>query len=464
MNDWQELTNPRSNRIFAVPSIDDTAPGSPRGSQTDMPETESQPETDDSEEIYDIPGGVTIRDRRDHRVAAFGCPWCEFTADSERLVRLHITQASSGNHRARNAFTDPMYVHALNDAGEQVDERPTGEFDPDFEGESSTSFLPAGVDPESRAGEILATALKYPGLSTTQYAERVYADTDAKPNAEYVKRVLDRHLSPPMATTTETEHDSKSYEELTDTQQTVVDAAAVNPGASHVAIARIDEVDVSQGYFGKVRREHEDLIQHRRAKHEAGTIDLSRLERATEDDSEPDLADRVADLTEKQRALLAEWVKHPDRNHTELEDAAGTSHGYFSKILSTHRETADALRELGREKALELLTDPPGGEIEVDIMQDPQEPAAAENGAEERESDTVECDACGREFGNEKSLTGHKAWCDERERAADAADTAPPESRVTLTEEQWTRVIRLISQGTERARADDLLSDIIKQV
>lgn len=243
-----------------------------------MTEESSEEDTDSvgssPTEEWGKPGQITVKDKTSNEeetgeIEVYECPFCEFDHPNERMVRLHITRLDDADHRNRNAFLDNLYIQAVDAEGNVVEdiESPRGT---DFEGEDRTELLPDNVDPDSRQGEILLEALKRPAAPEAEIVRAVYGETGN--GDSYVNKVLRRHAANRPTPDME-ENGSSGYNDLTDLQQEIVDAAVervANGDAEDLddlTWTRVaEDADCAIQTVSNTLKGHEDIFNHRLAR------------------------------------------------------------------------------------------------------------------------------------------------------------------------------------------------------
>ena len=169
----------------------------------------------------------------------------------------------------------------------------------------------------------------YPGQILDKYshlAEQLHEMDELPP----VNIELDDYTYPPEETATMSQAQSATdideeeiadYDELTSTQQEIVDTYAKNPGITNREVK--EEVGCAISYPTRVKSKYGDLIEYRRR--EVFGIDEDEAARA---DMRNRPAQSYEELTEKQQRVMDELLREPDptdpdRTHQEIADAAG---------------------------------------------------------------------------------------------------------------------------------------------
>lgn len=227
----------------------------------------------------DAAGKPTITDKRaataptQEDVAAYQCPFCGFTAPSERTVRAHITEETDGNHKNRNGYLDQIFVSALDEDGERIDTVQTEFTEQERRnGAVTTEMFPDGVTEKQR--RILEVAIQNPGLSNRAVVERCEERFDYSPSDGYVSRVRNDHLRSPDQESKRKAR-AKDYDDLTDIQQAIVDEVIKFPNPTDIEEWPITQTEVAER-AGTVQtnirptvKKYANLIRHRKARLDA---------------------------------------------------------------------------------------------------------------------------------------------------------------------------------------------------
>lgn len=172
-------------------------------------------------------GRPTITDKRSSKevseadIAAYKCPFCGYTAGSEKMVRGHITYENDSDHKDRNGYLDQIFVHAIDDDGNILADANTDFSEPERRrGEVTTEMV--GEDITDKQAMILEIAIQNPGLSHQQVQKRCKERFDYEPADSYVGKVRSQYLKyqPP---TDDDGKPQKKYDDLTEVQQRIVD-------------------------------------------------------------------------------------------------------------------------------------------------------------------------------------------------------------------------------------------------
>jgi len=188
--------------------------------------SESTDASDDLNEKLTAAGRPTVTDKRTPKTEAdidsYQCPFCDYQAQNERLVRAHITKESRGRHRNRNGYPDQVVVHALDTDGNVILERSQRDDPSRWSGTMSTEYIPEDATDKQR--HILDIALRNPSATQKDIAERCADEHGYEPSSGYVSRTLSDYLTIDGAEDpTQKQPDRKKYDDLTDKQQAVVD-------------------------------------------------------------------------------------------------------------------------------------------------------------------------------------------------------------------------------------------------
>lgn len=235
-------------------------------------------------------GAIQLPPQQDEApsIAYYKCSWCGFTHETERTVRAHITREEDGPHANRNGFLDDIFVQAYDEDGTLIGDMksPTANLrDPITE-----ANLPDGVSMDSRGGEILKVAIENPQMSEPDIADEVYGADSMSGNNSYVYRVIEKHLSAAAA------------------------EKADDPDAD-------DSQQPDQPLTASTRR---------------GLT----AEPSDEQVQKPSDEKTYDDLKPAQKVVINEHVKNQvdglGRHMTEIEDTAGVSTGYGSRIINKY--------------------------------------------------------------------------------------------------------------------------------
>lgn len=294
-------------------------------------------------------GRPTVRDNRkevtEADIAEYACPFCAFTASTERVVRAHITTEGGANHKDRNGFLDTIVVHALNEDGEILEDVKT-EFDrEEREGEVTTQMLPDGVTEKQRM--ILEVAIQNPGLTRSAIQERVRERHDYEPSHGYVSKTVRQYLSTPEEEAEPSQANNptparkKDYDDLTEVQQSIVDYAVTQDdpldpaewGLSQTAVA--EEAGCHMTNVRNVLEKYGTLIQHRKARLEASSeLNGTSVSEQIQSGSEPE-----------QEEPSAETESRPETTGPKTVQVEVEKMRSFAQRIDTQMEAAEAQHE-----------------------------------------------------------------------------------------------------------------------
>lgn len=240
-------------------------------------------------------GRPKVTDKRDSpedetgEIVEYGCPYCSFRAPSERVVRAHITSSKDGKHADRNAFLDQIFVHGLDEDGNIVeDSQEEYSREERRNGEVTTEMFPDDLTEKQR--QILEIAVQNPKLNDGEVAKRVAERYDEQVSQGYVNKTRRRKLKQAVekAAIEPAEPEGRSYDELTDVQQTIIDEVIefeepLNPKSWPVTQTEVAEragCDVSN--IRPTLERYGQVALHRKAKEEAKAERTSRSSSASE--------------------------------------------------------------------------------------------------------------------------------------------------------------------------------------
>jgi len=194
-------------------------------------------------------------------------------------------------------------------------------------------LLEYAINPDQTKKQIAETAnvsVAYPGQVLDEYSDLKNAllELDELPpltldveGEEYsVSESIQQHQTSKDA---ESSGEAEGYEDLTDTQQDIVDALASNPPGKYTNKEIAEIADCFYSYVPRVKKEHADIIESRRKEVFGVSEDT---ETTPEVRNKP--AESYKDLTEKQKAVVdvlreEDDPTDPERTYEELAKAAG---------------------------------------------------------------------------------------------------------------------------------------------
>ena len=350
--------------------------------QLDLPDPTTLHQGSDNDDTSDTRNQNTSPQHYPHKdIAYYACPFCDYTDPTERVVRTHITRADDTTHQNRNAFVDQIYVQAMADDDtivEDVDAPGATRYtDSSADGDTETTFLPAGVDPEteSRTAEILDAAIKAPMASPADLAEEVYDD---RTQTGHLTNTINEHLMTPPATTTDTKNErtndsdadtesriaATGFDDLTEKQQRVILARLddLDPERSLASIA--EAASVSSSYPRPVLEDHEATIDELRALLDADTDGEDEGEEDKGEDLTIEALAAHVDLDQPE-ALTLTSIGRPDESDnadagTEDSTKDATDDSIEDETLDEQRALAAFAAATGKQQAVVLawLVDP----------------------------------------------------------------------------------------------------------
>lgn len=255
----------------------------------------------------------------------------------------------------------PQMTPEATQSGEQTEQKVLSTFR-DLTEKKQVILLEHAINPDQTKKQIAETAgvsVAYPGQVLEDYSELKNAllELEELPpltieleDGEYsVTESIKQHELDKDA---QASGEEKAYEDLTDTQQQVVDAIAQHPPGKHTNKEIADMADCFHSYVPRVKKEHADIIEHRRKE----VFNLSEdVETSPEIRNKP--AESYEDLTDKQKAVIdalreEDDPTNPDRTYKELAKAAGDLLGVSEEEYPhiTHvRNTVEKYGELAVE-------------------------------------------------------------------------------------------------------------------
>lgn len=239
-------------------------------------------------------------------VHKYKCPLCDQEYDDERLVRAHISLSTDKAHSNRNGVMED--VQAVGDDGEDTLTGYGTIADANMDEDVPADAFPPSITDEKLA--ILRTAVRNANVDSiseiNRRAEEMY---DIDLSYQTVRRTIKDFF------VVEDENDEEStYEDLTATQQAIVDYMAVNPDENYSTVA--NTVGTSDAYPSRVEQENEQIIKQR-------AEDIQNLEESWTDEMEL-VIDELSKETD---------AHNPDRSYKEIAEAAGVGINTVSKVI-----------------------------------------------------------------------------------------------------------------------------------
>lgn len=319
--------------------------------------------------------GIETVENPDHdRIVEYRCPFCQYAAPSERVVRAHITEASVGNHENRHGYLDNLYVQGLDAEGEVVGDVHTNYADEDrMNVEVSNEMLPKEATDKQLM--ILEVCVRSPGKTNVAVVELLSEAYDYDTSESYVSKVRRRFLgaitkddleqargtdddseddedgpSPPPAKTIE----ERTYDDLTDNQTRIVDTVAsyefddpADPDTWELTQTEIaEEANVSLGSVRPTVEKYGEIIEARAtvADSAAESVEMPDV---VEDDEEPEPEPEPEPETD-------------DSDYIRVEKATMRA---FAREVDALTQTAESQREAApRDSSMKAHAD---GKIEV---------------------------------------------------------------------------------------------------
>lgn len=269
-------TQPMSKTESTQDESTQTEPESEPETETD-PKTEPETQSQFENERVDVPGRASVHDKRtkpeDREIDHYECPYCEFSDVSERVVRTHITREDDSEHKNRNAFLDQLYVHAVDADGNPVEDVESPKTTT-YNGTENTSLIPEGVDPDSKAAEILREAVKHPTKGASDIGEAVYGEEG---HNAYVYATISKYLTPELAEDREDSGatDRKAWSDLTDKQRSVIRAYLEDPDRNQTELQ--EAANVSTGYPRTVLEKYQYVADHIQVRLQTGALSMDDL-------------------------------------------------------------------------------------------------------------------------------------------------------------------------------------------
>ncbi len=263
---------------------------------------------DDEEDTNQFGPNTLLQDRDEPDVAYFKCGWCGFAHPEERTVRTHITREDEGKHKNKNAFLDDVFVQACDDDGEVIGDMESPKTMSLSEG-ITDEYLPRAVNTDTKTAKILKQAIETPQMSEREIAEEVYGEDPTQSNISYVYSILNQYLSQEAVEEGNVASDTGSGDQPLYT--TTRRGMTADPDADMAT----------------------DTLGQRGGK-------------------------SYEDLKPKQQVLINEHVRNEvddlDRPMTVIEDLAGVSTGYGSRVVDKYPEIVDTREEQYENGEIEL--------------------------------------------------------------------------------------------------------------
>lgn len=307
-------------------------------------------------------------------ISEYSCPYCSYTDNEERWVRVHITSSSDTRHDGRHGFSPNVTVDALDSDGNVVDQPRGIPAQADDPGSVTTELLPDDLEEEKE--EIILTAVRNPSIdSYSELQDLVNEKSDSEVSYNKVYYTVNTYMSKPdsQQTTGQTTQDkstSKQFEDLTDKQKsTLIELARdERENLNRTRGDLSDDAGVDATYVSTVESKYGDLIDEildwdslpePKAVLDSNegftTDDAAEIARLGIDD--PDSETLFEDLSEHKREIVSALAEQPQSDPAEIRDSVDASPVEFDEIRTQHEDIIERKR---REVLLQPLVDASG--------------------------------------------------------------------------------------------------------
>jgi hypothetical protein len=283
----------------------------------------------------------------------FRCPYCtddsQYTANTERDVRVHIASADDANHADREGFDAATRVEVIDADGttEPLDDAGIS-VTPD---DDRILELVDGLG--EKAAQIVAVKYRHPQSDCEEVyntlTERIDSEEDV-PTKNYVKRTLRKHFR--------SGGERKSYDDLTPRQQRAIDAVVIATERSNLPIAEAaDRIDEDSGYVYSIKSRYEHIIEARSREDVSDSVADALIE--TADNAEKEETSSISESSQE----IDQQMQHLDTQQSSVEEKLAEYEELMTEIERLLRYNRNGLDdEMTVEELQNIIADWQGGD------------------------------------------------------------------------------------------------------
>lgn len=273
-------------------------------------------------------------------VVQFGCPQCSFVADDERVVRAHMSLSDTPDHDMEFIYMPEVTVRGISEEGEVVSEVP-GHTQLQYSSDELDTSQLDGVSSEQDE-IIVSTAVINAKLSFQELTELLNQNQSSSIEYHTVYQTIVDALELQRKSRGSADPETKSFEDLTDKQQSVVLEYVRDPDQSYYQIAQ--NTDVSLAYPKRIIQKYKHITKNLHENTMSQEYDL------------PDGRD-YAQFSEMQFEVLDAIARDPERSNEDIASELDCAEMYPERMREQYQDAIQNRRiDLGLEEPVTTET------------------------------------------------------------------------------------------------------------
>lgn len=310
-------------------------------------------------------------------VAKYQCPICEFEATKEGIVRAHMSHSTDSDHQLEYIYMPEIKINGLSESGDII-ERIGGRSQLQRLDEIDVSNLSSVTSDQDEF--IVQTAVKNPHKSFSEIKEQVneeiatrtYGSSRSKLDYNTVYSIIVEALDIQRKSTKRdsSKNGSKTFEDLTEKQQSVIEVYAEDPDQNNKSIA--EKAGVSSAYPQQVLDDYGHIARSYKRKLMSKQHDIPEQR-------------EYSNLTELQFEVLDTIARDPTKSNEEVAEQVDCDSRYPKKVREQYQ---DAIHNRRVDIGLEDPDEETGDNVETESEPEPEpEPDVTQEQEQEQEAE-----------------------------------------------------------------------------